>query len=54
MTRGAGSRQDYYFRRVYVDAFRAVEAVQNHPEIDQEQASAADSSGTGAAKEIEV
>jgi cephalosporin-C deacetylase len=34
MTRGAGSREDYYYRRVYVDAFRAVEAVQSHPEID--------------------
>ncbi len=37
-----------------MDAYRAVEAVQSHPETDREQASAADSSGTGAAKEIEV
>ncbi len=34
MTRGAGSREGYYYRRVYVDAFRAVEAAQDHPEID--------------------
>jgi cephalosporin-C deacetylase len=34
MTRGAGSREDYYYRRVYVDAFRAVEAVQSHPDVD--------------------
>lgn len=34
MTRGAGSRKDYYYRRVYVDAFRAVEAAQSHPEVD--------------------
>jgi cephalosporin-C deacetylase len=34
MTRGARSREDYYYRRVYVDAFRAVEAAQSHPEID--------------------
>jgi cephalosporin-C deacetylase len=34
MTRGARSREDYYYRRVYVDAFRAVEAAQSHPEVD--------------------
>jgi cephalosporin-C deacetylase len=34
MTRGSGSREDYYYRRVYVDAFRAVEAAQSHPEVD--------------------
>jgi cephalosporin-C deacetylase len=34
MTRGAGRREDYYYRRVYVDAFRAVEAVQTHPDVD--------------------
>ncbi|WP_457963437.1 acetylxylan esterase [Arthrobacter sp. D1-29] len=34
MTRGAGSREDYYYRRVYVDAFRAVEAAQSHPAVD--------------------
>jgi cephalosporin-C deacetylase len=34
MTRGASSRDDYYYRRVYVDAFRAVEAAQSHPDVD--------------------
>jgi len=34
MTRGAGHQDDYYFRRVYVDAFRAVEAAQSHPAVD--------------------
>ncbi|MCP9001016.1 acetylxylan esterase [Pseudarthrobacter sp. RMG13] len=34
MTRGSGSREDYYYRRVYVDAFRAVEAAQSHPGVD--------------------
>ncbi|MFJ4209698.1 acetylxylan esterase [Paenarthrobacter sp. NPDC089675] len=34
MTRGAGHQDDYYFRRVYVDAFRAVEAAQQHPAVD--------------------
>jgi cephalosporin-C deacetylase len=34
MTRGLGSREDYYYRRVYVDAFRAVEAAQSHPAVD--------------------
>jgi cephalosporin-C deacetylase len=34
MTRGAGSREDYYYRRVYVDGFRAVEAAQSHTEVD--------------------
>jgi len=34
MTRGAGSREDYYYRRVYVDGFRAVEAARSHPDVD--------------------
>lgn len=34
MTRGVGTRDSYYYRRVYVDAFRAIEAVQSHPEVD--------------------
>jgi cephalosporin-C deacetylase len=34
MTRGIASREDYYYRRVYVDAFRAVEAAQAHPAVD--------------------
>ncbi|QOT15962.1 MULTISPECIES: acetylxylan esterase [Paenarthrobacter] len=34
MTRGIRHQDDYYFRRVYVDAFRAVEAAQSHPAVD--------------------
>lgn len=34
MTRGIGHPDDYYYRRVYVDAFRAVEAAQSHPAVD--------------------
>ncbi len=34
MTRGIGSREDYYYRRAYVDSFRAIEAAQAHPEIE--------------------
>ena len=33
MTRGISSREDYYYRRAYVDAFRAIEAAQAHPEV---------------------
>lgn len=35
MTRGIGSREDYYYRRAYVDSFRAIEAAQSHAEIDE-------------------
>ncbi|MEE2522206.1 acetylxylan esterase [Pseudarthrobacter sp. J75] len=34
MTRGVGHQDDYYYRRVYVDAFRAIEAAQSHPAVD--------------------
>ncbi|BCW44958.1 acetylxylan esterase [Arthrobacter sp. StoSoilB5] len=34
MTRGIHSPDEYFYRRVYVDAFRAVEAAQSHPAID--------------------
>lgn len=37
MTRGIAHREDYYYRRVYMDAFRAVEAAQSHPAIDPDQ-----------------
>ncbi|MEI2278475.1 acetylxylan esterase [Paenarthrobacter ilicis] len=37
MTRGSGHQDDYYFRRVYVDAFRAVEAAQSHAAVDPSQ-----------------
>lgn len=34
MTRGIASRESYYYRRTYTDAFRAIEAAQSHPEVD--------------------
>lgn len=34
MTKGVLDPQAYYYRRVYTDAVRAVEAVRTHPEID--------------------
>ncbi|MDJ0319266.1 acetylxylan esterase [Pseudarthrobacter sp. PS3-L1] len=35
MTRGVAHQDTYYFRRVYIDAFRAVEAAQSHPAVDK-------------------
>ena len=34
MTRGIQSPDDYYYRRVFVDGVRAVEAVRRHPAVD--------------------
>lgn len=34
MTRGISGKDDYYYRRVFVDALRAIEAAQSHPEVD--------------------
>ena len=34
MTRGIGSAETYYYRRVFVDAVRAVDAARSHPLID--------------------
>lgn len=34
MTRGANSNENYYYRRLYVDAFRVIEAVQGFPVVD--------------------
>jgi len=34
MTRGVLSRQTYYYRRLYTDAVRAVEAARRHPAVD--------------------
>jgi cephalosporin-C deacetylase len=34
MTRGVQSPETYYFRRVYVDAVRAVDAIRTHPAVD--------------------
>ncbi|MGF9646944.1 acetylxylan esterase [Pseudarthrobacter oxydans] len=37
MTRGLASKEDYYYRRLYVDAFRAIETVQSFPEVDADK-----------------
>lgn len=37
MTRGLSSREDYYYRRTYVDAFRAIEAAKAAPGVDPER-----------------
>ncbi len=37
MTRGIGSPQTYFYRRVFVDAVRAVDAARSHPAIDADQ-----------------
>lgn len=34
LTRGLGSPQQHYYRRVFTDAVRAVEAARSHPDID--------------------
>ena len=34
MTRGLLSRETYYYRRIFTDAVRAIEAVQAHPAVD--------------------
>jgi len=34
LTRGVLSPHDYYYRRVYVDAVRALEVLRGHPEVD--------------------
>lgn len=34
MTRGISAKEDYYYRRIYVDAFRAIEAAVAHPEVN--------------------
>ena len=37
MTRGIGSPETYYYRRVFVDAARAVDAARSHPAVDATQ-----------------
>ncbi|MDD4889005.1 MAG: acetylxylan esterase [Phycisphaerae bacterium] len=34
MTRGIGSRETYYYRRLFTDAARAVDAMASHPHVD--------------------
>ncbi|MBW5423784.1 prolyl oligopeptidase family serine peptidase [Streptomyces sp. BG9H] len=40
MTRGIEDPHDYYYRRLYVDAVRAVEAVRAHPLVDSSRVAA--------------
>jgi cephalosporin-C deacetylase len=47
MTRGIASPQTYYYRRVFADAVRAVEAAQAHPAIDRERIAVAGASQGG-------
>jgi cephalosporin-C deacetylase len=37
MTRGIASRETYYYRRVFTDAARAIEAARSHPAVDGER-----------------
>jgi cephalosporin-C deacetylase len=37
MTRGIGSPETYYYRRVFTDAVRAVEAAMGHPSVDKDR-----------------
>lgn len=37
MTQGIAARETYYYRRLYTDAVRAVEAARSHPLIDRER-----------------
>jgi cephalosporin-C deacetylase len=46
-TRGVNSREDYYFRRVFMDAYSAVAAAQLHPGVDQSRVVLAGSSQGG-------
>jgi cephalosporin-C deacetylase len=37
LTRGILSRDEYYYRRLYIDAVRAVDAARSHPNVDPER-----------------
>ncbi len=47
MTRGVLNRDTYYYRRVYTDAVRAVEAATSHPAVDADRVAAAGGSQGG-------
>ncbi|WP_069887241.1 acetylxylan esterase [Streptomyces luteocolor] len=47
MTRGIEDPHDYYYRRLYVDAVRAVEAVRAHPLVDASRVAAIGNSQGG-------
>ncbi|GAB3592332.1 acetylxylan esterase [Angustibacter peucedani] len=48
LTRGVESRETYYYRRVFVDAVRALDVVATHPAVDPERVVAAGGSQGGA------
>lgn len=48
MTRGILDPADYYYRRVYVDAVRAVDAAREHPRVDPARVAVAGASQGGA------
>jgi len=47
MTKGITSPETYYYRRVFIDAVRAVEAVKSHPKIDSKRIAVAGGSQGG-------
>jgi cephalosporin-C deacetylase len=47
MTRGIGSPDTYYYRRVFVDAARAVDAARSHPAVDAARVAVAGGSQGG-------
>jgi len=47
MTKGIGSRDSYFYRRVFTDAVRAVAALQSRPEIDPDRLAAVGGSQGG-------
>ena len=47
MTRGIESRETYYYRRLFTDAVRAVEAAQTHPKLDPQRLGVAGGSQGG-------
>ncbi|HYJ26959.1 MAG TPA: acetylxylan esterase [Nocardioides sp.] len=48
LTRGIEAPETYYYRRVYADACRAVEALRGHPDVDPRRVVAAGASQGGA------
>jgi cephalosporin-C deacetylase len=48
LTRGIGSAESYYYRRVFVDAVRAVDAARSHPGVDATRVAVAGGSQGGA------
>jgi cephalosporin-C deacetylase len=47
MTRGVADPERYYYRRLFTDAVRAIDAATSHPQVDPEQVAVAGSSQGG-------